>query len=87
MDTLGPIISALIIKVPSFSKLLYSLKFSRMKIFEGFEDFCLALKTLLTKIVFLQRHLLKLISSLDGLRLRYSSNEYSKHALFMAGKP
>ena len=36
----------------------YSLKFSRMKIFEDFEDFCLASKILTLKILVLHRHLL-----------------------------
>ena len=37
----------------------YSLKFSRVKIFEDFEDFCLASKILTLKILVLHRHLLK----------------------------
>ena len=42
----------------------YSLKFLRVKNFEDFKDFCVALKILLSKILVLQRRLLKLISNL-----------------------
>ena len=38
---------------------VYSLKFSRVKIFEDFKDFCLASKILTLKILVLHRHLLK----------------------------
>ena len=47
--------------------ILYSLKFSRVKIFKDFEDFCLALKILLSKNLFLQRCLLKFISICTSL--------------------
>ena len=43
----------------SYSYILYSLKFLRVKIFKDFEDFCLASKILSLKILVLHRHLLK----------------------------
>ena len=41
----------------------YSLKFSRVKNFEDFEDICLVLKILLSNILVLQRRHLKLLRS------------------------
>ena len=40
-------------------RVTYNLKFSRVKIFEDFEDICLASKILTLKILVLHRYLLK----------------------------
>ena len=52
---------------PSIQQLPYSLKFSRVKIFEDFEDFCLTSKILISKILVLQGRLLKIIFYLLSL--------------------
>ena len=50
----------------------YSLKFSRVKIFEDFEDFCLASKILTLKILVLHRHLLKNLANLENFITKIS---------------
>ena len=52
------------VRLSSQLQQLYSLIFLRVKIFEDFKDFCVILTILITKILVLQKHLLKLISSL-----------------------